>query len=350
MRPRRPLWLLLAVSICLPTALHAQVPAMGGIEFHGFLFGDVTYIETKRDLADGFLVGQLVGHGNAGLSPRLSLFGELSATARETGYNIEVERIILRYAFLDALKLSAGRYHTPISYWNTAYHHGLWLQTSVARPELIKVGGTFLPVHFVGVLAEGEVALPAVSFAYGGGVGNGRGTVITRGGDAGDVNSSRAAVLTASARPSLFGLTVGGSLYVDDVELPAGQVDERAASAHVVWSQGIPELIAEYVHVRHEQEFAAVTETTSSGYYVHAGVKLGAFKPYARIEEMRIGDGDELYAALADYRAQLVGIRWDFESLAALKTEFRREHIGGAEGQNSLLVQLTFVLPSFMGM
>jgi hypothetical protein len=350
LRHRRLLWLLLAASFCMPTALRAQMPAIGGIEFHGFLFGDVTYIESQRSVPDGFLVGQLVGHGNAGLSPRLSLFGELSATARDAGYNIELERIILRYAFMDALKLSIGRYHTPISYWNTAYHHGLWLQTSVARPELIKMGGTFLPVHFVGALAEGELTLPGLSLMYGGGVGNGRASVVTRGGDAGDVNSSRAAVVTASVRPSLFGLTLGGSMYVDDVELTAGQVDERALSAHVAWTQGIPELIAEYVHVSHDQEFAAINETTSSGYYVHAGVKLGAFKPYGRIEEMRIAAGDELFAAVPDYQAQLVGLRWDFESLAALKTEFRRERIAGAERQNSLLIQVTFVLPSFMGM
>ena len=145
------------MTLLLSGDARAQIPAMGGINFHGFLFGDVTYVATERDVLEGFLVGQLVGHGNAELSQRLSLFGELSATARETAYSIEVERIILRYHFIDALKLSVGRYHTPNSYWNTAYHHGLWLQTSVARPELIKVGGTFLPVHFVGAMAEGDI-------------------------------------------------------------------------------------------------------------------------------------------------------------------------------------------------
>ena len=200
-------------------------------------------------------------------------------------------------------------------------------------------------------MAEGEIALPGVTFAYNGGVGNGRGAVVTRAGDAGDVNSSRAAVVTASLRPSQLGLTLGGSMYFDDVNIAAGQIDERTASAHVVWSQGIPELIAEYVHVQHEQDFGTQAETTSTGYYIHGGVKLGSFKPYARYEEMRIDEDDVLFAAtVPDYRAQLVGLRWDFEGLAALKAELRREHIAAEEGQNSVLVQLTFVLPSFIGM
>jgi hypothetical protein len=104
------------------------------------------------------------------------------------------------------------------------------------------------------------------------------------------------------------------------------------------------------VRVQHEQDFGAQAETTSSGFYVHAGVKLGAFKPYARYEEMRIAAEDALFASVPDYRARLLGVRWDFEGLAALKTEVRREHIGSEEGQNSLLFQLTFVLPSFMAM
>jgi hypothetical protein len=75
------------------------------------------------------------------------------------GFNFEVERSIIRFDQSDKLKISFGRYHTPINYWNTQYHHGSWLQTSESRPEMVQFGGSFLPIHFVGALAEG--ALPA---------------------------------------------------------------------------------------------------------------------------------------------------------------------------------------------
>jgi hypothetical protein len=79
--------------------------------------------------------------------------GELSLTARSdagtgtppaTGFNAEVERLIIRYDFNDYFKVSFGRYHTPINYWNTAFHHGQWLQTTASRPETTQFGGSFI--------------------------------------------------------------------------------------------------------------------------------------------------------------------------------------------------------------
>jgi hypothetical protein len=318
--------------------------------FQGFLFGDITYRASKRSDSQGFLIGQLVGHGNARLSERLVFFGELSASARDNGYQIEVERAILRYDFADELKLSAGRYHTPVSYWNTAYHHGLWLQTSVARPEIIRIGGTFLPVHFVGALLEGTFSSTVASLTYAAGVGNGRGTTISRGGDAGDVNSNRATVFNLGLRPrALTGLGLGGSLYNDAVPLETGDVDERILTGHVVWDHGAPEIIAEYAAVRHDD--AAGEATTSDGFYIQAGLRLpGALwrlKPYGRFETMDIAIGDAVFAAeLPDYEAVIGGLRWDFESLATLKAEFRREQAAGADRLNSLYLQAALVIPS----
>src|SRR5690606_21216440 len=115
----RPAPLLAATLLCVVVAtdLRAQHPNNPHSRFTGFLFGDVTFAATEWDRPEGFLMGQLVGHGNVQLSERLSFFGELSASARSDGYAFEVERAIIRYDFADELKLSAGRYHTPISYW-----------------------------------------------------------------------------------------------------------------------------------------------------------------------------------------------------------------------------------------
>ncbi len=49
------------------------------------------------------------------------------------GFNVEVERSIIRYEQNDFFKVSFGRYHTPINYWNTQFHHGSWLQTTAGR-------------------------------------------------------------------------------------------------------------------------------------------------------------------------------------------------------------------------
>lgn len=352
-RRRIPLSLLALALGSVPAAAQHTEPE--GRVFRGFLFGDMTVVATEQDVRDGFVIGQLVGHGNAGLSERLNVFIELSATARSTQYSFEVERAILRYDFADPLKLSAGRYHTPIAYWNTAMHHGLWLQTSVARPELARIGGVFIPVHFVGAMAEGVLAAPPLTFAYEAGVGNGRDSSIGRGGDAGDVNASRASVLAARVRPAVpFGLQLGGSVYFDRITTVDAAADERIATAHVVWDRGAPELIAEYASVRHDPG-GGLAATTSEAYYLHGALRLprplSALKPYGRVEQLDVADDDVVFTSLIrDYEATVLGVRWDFETLATAKFEVRRERIAGGARFHSAYVQLAFVVPSFAGM
>ncbi len=345
------------VCACLTALLCSSLGAQEvptGPAVQAFLFGDILYSEAEGSVSDGFKLGQMVAHGNVLLSSRVAFFGEVSLTARDTGYSIEVERAILRYDFSDALKVSAGRYHTPISYWNTAYHHGLWLQGSVARPEAVKFGSRFVPVHFVGAMAEGRV--PGSPLTYAVGVGNGRAANIARAGDAGDVNGARALVASAALQPgSLLGFRVGGGIYLDDVPTAeqGSSVDERILNAHAVWDRGRLEAIAEYIQVRHDGGSGAVT-STSNAEYVHLGVKLGAearrVTPYVRWERMRMDADDVVFGGNPpDYEALLGGVRWDFSELAALKLEYRGEKFGGADRLGSFFVQGCFAIPLFSG-
>jgi hypothetical protein len=203
--------------------------------------------------------------------------------------------------------------------------------------------------------------MPAAVLSYSAGVGNGRGEVITRGGDAGEANVSPAAVFTASVRPTaVFGLQLGAAYYLDRIaanaQPDAPYTNEQAFSAHAVWERNGSELIAEYVNVRHDPEGIVVSgaepaATTSDGWYVHGAVKLGAFKPYGRLERLGIDEDDRIFlATVPDYEAQVVGVRWDFSALAALKAEARREKVGSAAAANSLYVQAALVVPSFVGM
>ena len=353
MHASRVLLLVLSVlSLARPAS--AQEPLARTTGFHGFLFGDVVYLSRDEAVADGFFIGQLVAHGNARMSERVSFFGEISATARPDGYAFEVERAIIRYDFADQFKLSAGRYHTPVSYWNTAYHHGLWLQTSVARPEIIKIGGRFLPVHFVGAMAEGTITSGRFSLAYDAGIGNGRGGLVSRAGDSGDLNRARALLGALRVRPLDNGLQLGGAFYDDRITLTMGEFDERIMSAHVVWDRGAPELIAEYARVEHDPRAGGST-FDSEGWYAHAGWRLPGtfyrFMPYARYERLDADGLDPAFdPALTDYRAVLGGLRYDFDDFATLKGEYRREKFGGDDWVNGLYFQVAFAVAVGGGM
>jgi hypothetical protein len=341
-------WAAIGLTVFAPAA-SAQQPQTQGPFVQAFLFGDALYTVADADRPDGFKLGQMVAHGNATLSEHVVFFGEVSISARSSGYSLAMERAIIRYDFNDPLKVSVGRYHTPISYWNTEFHHGLWLQGSVARPEAIKFGSRYIPVHFVGAMVEGN--LTSVPLYYSARFGNGRTESLVGAGDAGDVNPTRAFIANASIRPrSLFGLRVGGAIYSDRISQGGVEfADELIASGHVVWNRGSVEAAVEYIHVSHKQIDTDVS-TASPSYYAHLGYRLpGGLRdltPYARYEKIDIEEGDVLFTGvLDDYEAIVAGVRYDFDNLAALKAEYRGEKVAGGARMDAYFVQASFAIP-----
>jgi hypothetical protein len=301
-------------------------------------FGDVTFSSTRRPEGPrGFTEGQFVLHMASELSPRVTFFGEISFSPRSdagtgspaaAGFNAEVERMILRFDHSDRLKVSFGRYHTPVNWWNTAYHHGQWLQTTIARPEMTQFGGRFIPVHFVGGLVEGAAPAGGWNVHYQAGLGNGRASVISRAGDAGDSNDHRAWLATVFSKPDrAFGLQFGASVYGDRVTLASARdFDERIVAAHVVWEREDPEVIAEIAGVRHRERGTTAT-TWSPAYYVQVAYRLPQFrrllKPYFRFEHIDIDSADVVFADVPSLDQSTVGLRYDASLHAALKAEYR---------------------------
>ncbi len=306
------------------TNLHA--PAAG--------FGAQTLLQPHS----GFDEGQFVLHLSSALSPKVSVFGELSFTPRSdagtgtppaTGFNAEVERVIIRYDVNDHFKVSFGRYHTPINYWNVAFHHGQWLQTTISRPEMTQFGGSFIPVHFVGTLVEGAVPAGGLNLNYNLGLGNGRGQVLSRAGDFSDINSNRAWLANVFVKPDHpYGLRVGGAVYRDKLNPLAGPVArEWIESANVVWEKENPEVIAEFANVNHQPIFGGPV-TNSQAYYIQTAWRLPweqkMFKPYYRFECIHVPQADQLFRTIVPtFHSSTFGLRWDITTFAAFKLEYR---------------------------
>ncbi len=321
------------------------------LKVRGFADVDFSAVDTKTQ-TNGFSMGQFVLHFSSALSPKVSFFGEVSFTAQPTGYSLDVERSIIRYDANDYLKVSFGRYHTPINYWNTAFHHGAWLQTTIARPEMARFGGRFLPIHFVGALAEGAIPSGPLGLNYNFGVGNGRQTlsVMSRDGDAGDVNSNRAWVASVFAKPArLFGLQVGGSVYHDLISpdtTTAGQphYKELISAAHIVWSKENPEFIAEFANVHHED---AITrrDWNSQGTYAQVAYRLPwqqrKWKPYYRFEYIHV-PATEPVLLVPNLTGHTAGTRFDITDFAAFKFEYRSQQRTDTQRSNGFYAQTAF--------
>ncbi|MBI4458442.1 MAG: hypothetical protein HY648_00105 [Acidobacteria bacterium] len=321
-------------------------------------FSDFNFSATDQSGSrSGFTEGQFALHVTSALSSKVNFFGEVSATARPdagtgtpaaTGFNFEVERSIIRFDQSDRFKASFGRYHTPVNWWNTAFHHGQWLQTSISRPEMTQFGGRLIPVHFVGGLAEGALALGGLNLNYNAGLGNGRGSVISRGGDAGDNNNQRAWLVNLFAKPDrLFGLVAGGSVYHDKITLAGGrEFREWITSAHIVWQKENPELIAEFANVHHK-EIGRENSFNSQAYYIQLAYRLPWFeshwKPYYRFEYIHIPRGDAVFQGVPNLAGSVAGLRYDISSYAAIKAEYRNQRrLAGQPRVNGGFLQTSF--------
>jgi hypothetical protein len=319
-------------------------------------FADVDFASSDQPgVTSGFSVGQFVLHFVSRLSKKVSYFGEVSLTAQPNLYNVDLERSFIRYDINDTAKISFGRYHTPINYWNTAFHHGAWLQTTISRPDMIRFGGSFEPVHFVGAQSEGNIPSGGLNLGYNVGIGNGRGSIFSRAGDTGDVNNNRAWLVNVFARPgAVRHLQVGSSFYRDKLSAAGTSVGpegvkfgEWIAAGHLVWTGEAPEFLAEFAHVRHQSDLTGHTFDSQGGYAqiayrIPAGEKR--WKPYLRYDYIQVPTGEPVFFTISNVRGFTLGTRYDISDFAALKGEYRngRSVIGSADRVNSLVMQTAF--------
>jgi len=135
--------------------IHAQPGrAESESEFLLFPFAKVSYLS---GLPAGSLLDDNENDFGLGLfaaieSGRFHFLGEALLAKEEQ----EIERLQLGWRMGDS-KAWLGRFHNPIGYWNTQYHHGAFLQTSITRPAIAEFedDGGVLPMHLAGLLIEG---------------------------------------------------------------------------------------------------------------------------------------------------------------------------------------------------
>lgn len=334
-------------------AMGSDAESFPSLKIRGF--ADVDFAASDQPGArSGFSLGQFVLHLASPLSKKISYFGEVSLTAQPTSYSVDVERSFIRYDINDTAKISFGRYHTPINYWNTAFHHGSWLQTTISRPDMSRFGGTFLPVHFVGAQSEGNIPSGGLELGYNVGLGNGRASFFSRAGDNADANNNRAWLVNVFSRPRIFKhLQIGGSVYNDeltfssDTPSPEGRnFREWIASGHIVWTGETPEFLAEFANVRHRSILTGNTFDSQGG-YVQVAYRLPVWnkrwKPYARYDYIQVPEDDITFGEVEDVRGLTFGLRYDISDFTAFKAEYRNGR--GALNQdrvNSVVMQTAF--------
>jgi hypothetical protein len=284
------------------------------------------------------------------LSDRLSFLSEIVLGPDVTNvFGPDIERYALTYKVNRYFSASAGRFHTSIGYYNTAYHHGTWFSTAEGRPimYLFEDSGGVLPVHMVGLNFTGAVPnTESIGLHWVAEVGNG--TSSDRSGGAAVQNfysdrNYKATNLAAYIKPqSLPGVQIGASWYQDGLNPPLlPSVKQNIESAYLVYFNSSWESLTEGVLL--SNHLRGTPETLRSPMaYTQLARKFGIYKPYFRYQYVRDHPNDPINILRGTFYGPSAGLRVDFSEFAAIKFQFNHLYQDRQLGANGFDTQLAF--------
>ncbi len=291
-------------------------------------FANINVSAASDDKGVDFLVGQLVIHGLADLTHGVGAFFETSFNSTPS-WEVRVERLLLFWEVNEHFKLTLGRFHIPATWWNSNFHHGLWLQTTARRPLMIGYNDAFIANHAVGLMMEGAVpGADGLGLRYHLAVSGGGDDHKHSGETAMHAHDDRRLAWTAAVTVeprAMPNFKLGAVAFADPYRQRDGQrVNELAIGAHLAYTSDSPEFIAEYVLVRHDVPNLDDV-FYSHGAYAQLAWRLSgdasAWKPYLRYELMHIDDLDPTLASTVSQQLVLAGVRFDATRWCALKVE-----------------------------
>ncbi|MBL8473339.1 MAG: hypothetical protein KF778_03795 [Rhodocyclaceae bacterium] len=263
---------------------------------------------------------------------------------RDGGAAIDLERLQAGYAFNDALTAWIGRFHTPYGYWNTAFHHGAQIQTSILRPRFLDFEdkGGILPTHTVGGWLTGALNVGPARVGYDAYAGNAphiegatptapsllrRGELNMRAAGSGSHQTSTGFNLWVSPR-SLSALRIGlHGLRANVADDLANNTRLNMLGGYGVFIDDNWEVLGEYYHFRNRDLSGASGTHGSNASYLQAGYNFGRVTPFARAERTRLDQTDNYFGSQLfgrSYDRFALGMRYDLNAKSALKFELNR--------------------------
>jgi hypothetical protein len=312
-------------------------------------FGSVDWASAgEPGEANSFGLGQLALFMTSAINDRVSVLAEivLEASAANTQVTTDLERLQLTYRLNDHLNLSAGRYHTGIGFYNAAFHHGSYFETTIGRPRVFAFEdeGGVLPVHEVGLSARGIVPKTGSALRYVAEVGNGRRWTELDEHEGLDQNDAKSTNVGLALRPERWrGAEVGASWYRDDVPGAATTVIKNdIVAAYAVYRTPAVELMGEWLRLSYQPN-AAGQRVDNHGGYVQASRAFGTIRPYYRYDRLDIDPSTPLIGTFGSSETHVLGLRFDPAAWVGLKAQYERLSNTTVAGANGMHVQLVFV-------
>jgi len=318
-------------------------------------YGDFSlHGDNQKGDKTSFSLGELNLFTTSQISDKFKFLTELvfETAGQGNAFKAEPERLLLQYSYSDYFKVSAGRYHTAIGYYNTAYHHSTWFQTTTGRPYLFQFedDGGILPVHNVGVSVSGQIPSRTLGLNYVVEVGNGRAShspFVEPVQNEVDEGTHKAVNVAFFARPEAIpGLQVGFSAY-RDVLVPAGspKIGETIVDAYAVFVRPKFEWLNEALVIRDTPLGGRLFETP--GFYTQISKRFGSYRPYLRYQYVNAPNNEPVfqnaYGVLVGLRqGPSVGLRYDASESVAVKLQYDYTGLRQHQAISALALQVGF--------
>jgi hypothetical protein len=286
----------------------------------------------------------------------------------KTSQEAELERFQFGWRIMPGKTLWAGRFHNPLSFWNTQMHHGDFLQSSLSRPTVANYEDEHgpLPAHITGLMLESSRTAgdSEINYIAGLGIGPTFDTTLqpfdlldpSSSGDT--VASFRLGYHPDAGNPNQFGAAIGYAqipfkyAVTDPVSnLIVNEVQQAVFSAFLNIENNRFHLIGELFGFHNHVSGAGNTShyTTYSA-YLQPEYKIGASGRttlYARIEATPGAANDGYLSLLPEFSPHqgMAGLRYDFTPTQAIKLEAGRVTRQDSLKFNFISAQWSMVLP-----
>lgn len=246
----------------------------------------------------------------------------------------DIERLQVGWR-IGSSKAWLGRFHNPIGYWNTQFHHGDYLQTSITRPAIVEYeddNGIF-PLHLAGLLVEGvrEHDNRGLGYAFAVAVAPELADELEPFDvlDPSSASGGLALAVNVYRQPLVYGPNQYG-LFANFTEIPASErgiaeIRQVIAGGYWNWESEAWRLLGSTFYVRNELDQPSTSQSDDfvAGYLQAERQLNDEWTVFGRFEKTAASSNDiylELFPAYARERL-LAGLRLNLLDRHALKFE-----------------------------
>jgi len=348
-----------------------------GAPLHGFADAGFSLHSTKfaAGVLDGTSVGAPTGF-NVGsfdiyLTPQFdsntkALVELIFEVTPDGGIATDLERVQMGYIFSDSSTIWAGRFHTPYGFWNTGFHHGAQIQTSIFRPRFLDFEdkGGVLPAHMVGVWGAGRIRGDAGKLTYDIFAGNGPQIAMGPADPAApNIQTNGTLNINVSGddnHRAMSGLNIGYEPSGDfdgmrfAIHALRGEIADNSDSSLIptalnntelnivggafTYLENNWELLTELYNFNNRDVSGSSGVYKSSASYLQIGAIFTQLTPFIRKEVAVLNQLDKYFSAQENgqsYTRYALGFKYDLDQKASLKLELHYSEFGAETGRTA---------------